>query len=63
MKFTVDPTDNDKLGEGDDHQGEGRAVPVHDLQEVDSTLQQEITTVKCAKTASAFLSFRYAQFN
>ena len=38
-KFTVDPTDNDEFGEGDDHQREGRAVPVHDLQEVDSTLQ------------------------
>ena len=37
-KRTIDPWDDDTLGEGDDHEGEDRTVPVHDLQDVDAAL-------------------------
>ena len=35
---TIDPWDGHTLGQGDEHEGEAGAVPVHDLQHVDATL-------------------------
>ena len=40
--LTIDPWDNDKLGEGDDHERERWAVPIHDLQVVDAALETEV---------------------
>ena len=36
--LTVNPSGDNTFGEGQDHQGERRAVPVHDLEVVDATL-------------------------
>ena len=33
--LTVDPGDDDTFSEGEDHEGEYGAVPVHDLQHID----------------------------
>ena len=30
-RLTIDPGEDHALGEGDDHEGEGRTVPVHHL--------------------------------
>ena len=37
--LTINPGDDHTLGEGQQHEGEGGTIPVHDLQNVDSTLQ------------------------
>ena len=37
-KRTIHPGDGDTLSKGDQHEGEAGAVPIHDLQDVDTTL-------------------------
>ena len=37
--LTINPGDDHTLGEGQQHERESGAIPVHDLQNVDTTLQ------------------------
>ena len=55
IKRTVDPRDDETFSQGENHERKCRTIPVHDLEEVDTTLKEakhttELITSKPERT-------------